>query len=66
MLRKVVANMADIKILLADEIARLYKEKHGADLYHAALWGASQVFLSEDQLLTILDYAKQTDIKENN
>jgi len=66
MLRKVVANMADIKILLADEIARLYKQKHGADMYHAALWGASQVFLSEDQLLTILDYAKQTDIKENN
>jgi isocitrate dehydrogenase kinase/phosphatase len=58
--------MADIKILLADEIARLYKQKHGADMYHAALWGASQVFLSEDQLLTILDYAKQTDIKENN
>ena len=58
--------MADIKILLADEIARLYKQKHGADMYHAALWGASQVFLSEKDLLTILDFAKQTDIKEND
>ena len=51
--------MTDTKQVLADEIARLYKEKHGVDMYHAALWGASQVFLSEDQLLTILDYARR-------
>lgn len=51
--------------ILADEIARLYKEKHGEQFYHAALWGASQVFLSEKDLETILEFAQQR-IKENN
>jgi len=65
MLRKVVANMTN-KQVIADEIGRLYKERHGVDMYHAALWGASQVFLNEEQLLTILDFAQRQIIKENN
>jgi hypothetical protein len=65
MLRKVVANM-NKKQVIADEIGKLYKERHGVDMYHAALWGASQVFLSEEQLLTILDFAQRQAIKENN
>jgi hypothetical protein len=54
------------KQVIADEIGRLYKERHGVDMYHAALWGASQVFLNEEQLLTILDFAQRQIIKENN
>ena len=54
------------KQVIADEIGKLYKERHGVDMYHAALWGASQVFLSEEQLLTILDFAQRQAIKENN
>jgi hypothetical protein len=65
MLRKVVANM-NKKQVIADEIGKLYKERHGVDMYHAALWGASQVFLSEEQLLTILEFAQRQVVKENN
>lgn len=55
----------DRKSALASEIARLYKEKHGVEMYCAALWGASQVFLSEKDLEILLDYAQQKS-KENN
>lgn len=51
--------------ILADEIARLYKEKHGEQFYHAALWGASQVFLSEESLEKMLEFA-QWRSQENN
>ncbi len=54
------------KQVIADEIGKLYKERHGVDMYHAALWGAAQVFLNEEQLLTILDFAQRQAIKENN
>lgn len=55
----------DRKSALASEVARLYKEKHGVEMYCAALWGSAQVFLSEKDLETLLEYAQRRS-KEND